>query len=235
MKILTVCFARKNRYKKLLTVFKKSLHDVMPGMSYEIIKPPLFINNDKNKYRRIKKDVKYAFDIAVNYVLKSKELIAVCDVDLMFLRSIKNIVDKEFDIAITVRNRNKAKCNTGIWFYRPSKRSRLFVKKWMQNTNYLINNFVEKTDFIRSHGGIDQAGLHMTVGNKLDINLLELPCLEWNATQSEWKDLNKKTRVVHIKSKLRLACFDRLDNELLKEILKPIIKKWKGYCNDKKI
>jgi len=45
--------------------------------------------------------------------LKVKELTAVCDIDLMFLKDISDIQEMDFDIAVTKRN-FKAPINSGV-------------------------------------------------------------------------------------------------------------------------
>lgn len=228
MNIVTVCFERKKEFAKLLKVFQKSAKATMPNVNLKIIKPVMPENRDNNKYRRRKRDNAFAFATAARYALKSKELIAVADVDLMFIKSIEDVADLDFDIAITVRPKQKrAKYNTGLWFLKPSERSKLFIRKWIQKTNYLMKNFVRFTDYILSKSGIDQASLCMTMDRIKDIKIIELPCQEWNATQSEWENVNEKTRVIHIKSQLRLAVFNKKKD--IAEYMFPLIKIWKGF------
>jgi hypothetical protein len=225
MKIITAFFARKSFYNKLLRVFKNSCKSVMPGIKIEIIKP---LKPHKNIDH--KRDTAFAFLDAAYYVLKQRELIAVCDCDMMFLKSIEYIEDKEFDIAVTTRD--KIKFNTGLWFYRPSERSRLFVIEWINQTKKIMENFCRYEEFCHEHGGIDQASLFVTVKKlKRKIKLLELPCSEWNSTQSEWKEVDKNTRIVHIKSKLRLLCSGRIDPATSADIkyLLPLKEKWESF------
>lgn len=225
MKIITVFFARKKQYNKLLKVFTNSLVSAMPEIQYEIIKMPLPVYKNVDH----KLDTAHAFIEAAEYCMGHKEFLAVADCDLMFLKSIEDIKQMQFDIAITVRNKkSKMKYNTGLWFFRPTQRSYNFLKQWIKNTKKLMNNFKRYEDFCWLHGGIDQASLYLTMKKYKDkTSILELPCQEWNATQSEWLKVNKKTRVVHIKSKLRLSVFGKI--EVKNNKIKRLIDRWKDF------
>lgn len=222
MKIAAVYFERKSKFIKYKRVFLNSIQKQMPDNPVDIIRPVMPPNIDH------KRDTAFAFLTACEYALKSKENLAVCDIDLMFIKSILDIEKTKFDIAITVRQ-GKMKYNTGLWFYKPNKRSRYFIKRWIKNTQYLMDNFCENEEFSWTHGGIDQASLHMTIEQIKDIKILELPCIEWNATQSEWKHVTKDTRVIHVKSKLAQACFGK--KKVLEEYpyLEPLVKTWRKH------
>ena len=235
MKIITTYFLRKKWYYKLLQVFKKSVKKTMPNIDLEVLKniPPL--NEITDKYKKRKKDVEFAFTQVADYILKSKseEVIAVCDVDLMFLKSIEDIENLSFDIALTVRE-SKTKYNTGLWFCRPTKKTKIFIKKWLKNTCYLMKKFEKRLKYILAQGGIDQAGLYMTLQKNpnMNIKIIELPCQEWNATQSEWKFVDENTRMIHIKSLLRNAIFNKLAVEKIPDYFKPLILKWRNYFDN---
>lgn len=221
MKIISVCFERSGKYGKLATVFEKSLKAVMPAMRYEIIKPKMPPNIDH------KRDTAFAFLAAAYYVLKQKELIAVCDIDMMFLKPITDASMMRFDIAVTTRN--KMKYNTGLWFYRPNSRSKMFVRKWIAYTKIIMGNFCKYEGFSWENGGIDQASLRWAVDKVKNIKVLELPCQKWNSTQSEWKNADEETKIIHIKSKLRTIIFKKLPCPDELSYLKPFIQKWRSY------
>lgn len=223
MKIITVFFARSNKYHKLLKVFENSLKAHMIDVDYERIDIPKPENIDH------KRDTAFAFLAAAKHALYHKKgILAVADCDLMFLKSIESISNYDFDIAITTRN--KMKYNTGLWFMRPTKAAQKFIIQWIIKTNYLKDNFCEKEGYCWEFGGIDQAALHDTIKKNKKAKVLELPCVEWNATQSEWKNINDHTRVIHIKSALREFCCKPKKKPGEKyEYLKPLIEKWRDY------
>ena len=222
MKIITIFFARKKQYNKLLRVWVNSLKKSMPKVNYEIIQ----IKKPKNIDH--KRDTAFAFLAACEYALKSKEILAICDIDLMFLKDITEIEKKDFDIAITIRK--KMKYNTGVWFFKPTPQAKQFLQKWIKNTQRLINNFCKNEDFCWKHGGIDQASLYLTIKKDKKTKILELPCNEWNATQSEWNTIKMhKVRIVHIKSKLRLAVFNKITIPPEHKNMNMLKNKWKEF------
>ena len=223
MKLITVCFERKKQFKTFLKVFKKSAKRTMPKVKTIIIKPPMPPDIDH------KRDTAFAFLAAAEYALRSREPLAIADVDLMFVKSIWDIWCHKFDIAITVRNREHMKYNTGLWFYRPTEASKEFIRDWIKITKKLMNNFCENETFVWEWGGIDQASLYLALRKSKNIKVLELPCIEWNATQSEWKHIDNKIRVIHVKSKLRLAAFGKIKVPPEMDYLNPILKMWKWY------
>jgi hypothetical protein len=224
MKIIAIYFQRKPAYKKMARVFENSLVSCMPAVKYEIVK----IKHPKNIDH--KRDCAYAFLAAANRVLREKELTIVCDIDLLFLKPILDIANFNFDIAVTVRK--SIPYNTGLWAYRPTARARQFIEKWIYYTHTIMKNFCKYEGFSWDNGGIDQASLKWTMDknqNNCIATVKELDCQEWNATQSEWKLINNKTRVIHYKSKLRKACFkDDFNYEKL-EYLKPLVRIWRDF------
>lgn len=226
MTIMTAFFARKKKYNALLKVFKNSMRAIMPKVKFRLLKIKKPENIDH------KRDTAFAFIAAAKYALAhNKGILAVADCDLMFLQSIEDINRLQFDIAVTTRN--KMKYNTGLWFMKPTARAKKFIERWIFNTEIIMNNFCKYEDFCWQHGGIDQASLFMTLQKNKKASVLELPCQIWNATQSEWRNVDYNTRVIHIKSKLRLAVFGKLtvDKEGEFNYLLPLIKKWRSFLS----
>lgn len=224
MKLVTVFFARSKAYQKFLTVWLKSAKKYMPDIPIKIIKPK------KTKSIDHKRDTAIAFLEAAKYALNSDEPLMITDVDMMFTGRIDTIRNRKFDIAVTVRD-YRAKYNTGLWFYRPTDGAKRFLVSWIYNTKWIVKNFKKCTELIGTHGGIDQASLWMTINLKhiRKINILELPCQIWNACQTEWENVNKRTKIVHVKSKLRLTATGRNKVPEDMQYLKPLIKKWRSY------
>jgi hypothetical protein len=216
------------RIDAMFKVFKASALAVMPTAEIVEVKfPPL---DPKNRALMINQ----AFVAAAKEAIKTQEPCAVCDVDLMFLRSIDDAFASDFDVAVTTRD--KMKYNTGLWFYRPSGEE--FVSDWIDNSIRIyekVHGPRPDKDYITKnaeHGGIDQTALAATRAiwehlYEKKIGVLELPCKEWNATQSEWEFVDSFTRVVHVKSQLRNACFNR--NIAVPKGCSAIVKQWGEY------
>lgn len=210
MKILSSFFDRNKQYGPLRTVFERSAAAVMPDIPVEIRNMPMPIKIDH------KRDTAWAFLDAANYVLESNEDIAVCDIDLMFTGDISKAFEHDFDIGITVRE-GKHPYNTGVWFSRPTQPARDFVYRWIELTELLIDTYEKNYPFIHSHGGIDQASLAMAMVEQHMAEVHQFPCVEYNAEQSCWKDMDHRTRVVHIKSGLRKYCLTGIADDKLRE------------------
>lgn len=231
MKVISSCFTRKKgigkykdvNYDKLKSVFINSAKDNFPHIETIVydMKPP--------KPKTWRHDLAYASLEVSRNVLKEKELIAVCDIDVMFINDISDIEEKNFDIAITVRDW-KHPLNSGVWFYRPNERSRSFVEAWIKNKLKIMKNVNKHQKKIDKYAGINQASLQMTIDElKNDVNILELPCPIWNATQTEWKKITNETKIIHIKSELRKFCLGLWKMKKGYEYLTPLINKFKGY------
>lgn len=201
MKILSVYFNRNGAYRPLRKVFEASARRFMPDASIEILELPMPRAIDH------KRDTSTAFIAAAERVLEDNVSVAVCDIDLMFRGSIEPAMDATKAIGITTRESFKHPYNTGVWFFRPGLGSREFIYKWVNETKRLVRDFDAELEYILEHGGIDQAALDAVI--KRDPNLAHVArfdCMEYNAEQSCWAGMTEKTRVVHIKSGLRIAC-----------------------------
>jgi hypothetical protein len=228
--ILTVCYDRDGRYQRLLNVFERSARAVMPNVGIEVLDEDGSEQN-KPKAHAHKLNTAVAFIDAANWAVASGLRVAVCDVDLMFLRSIDSVWKREFDVAVTVRS-GGARYNTGIWFMRPNKRARAFVEEWARITKVLSDTYPDRAEEIGKDGGIDQHGLRLAIKGNAGARIVELPCHEWNATQSEWDKINRITRVVHIKSMLRRAVLGDVEEGMVVTPyvakLAKIWKRWEG-------
>ena len=224
MKIISIFFQRKPYFGKLKKVFENSLLSCMPHVNYEIIqmKKPKKIDH--------KRDCAYAFLEAAKKVLIQRELTVVCDIDLLFLKPIFDIQKFNFDIAITVRK--SIPYNTGLWVYNPTDRAKKFLDKWVIYTQTIMKNFSKYEQFSWDNGGIDQASFSWLMKknkNNEIATVKKLDCQEWNATQSEWNKIDNKTKIIHIKSKLRKACFNKNFNFDEYEYLKPLVQIFKDF------
>lgn len=234
MILVTHLFPDQEEYQKLLCVFKESAFQTMSGVNIKIVETerPVLTEEQTTNHREVHHYyTSQAFIDLANVVLDLNEEVAVCDVDLMFLRSVNDFWAKypHADMAFT-RREYKHPLNTGIWFYRPTKNSKRFVKKWIQYTKDLTRNFAKgKRKLINLDSGIDQASLRLTMETCPKISRRWLPCVEWNATQSEWHHITPDTRVIHVKSLLRDVIMGRKELPESREYLQPIVDKWKRH------
>jgi hypothetical protein len=141
---------------------------------------------------------------------------------MMFLKPVTDVDVKNYDLAITTRN-SRMKYNTGLWIYTPHAKKQ--VMTWRAYTQYYADNLTRLYEEIWSWGGIDQIALRDMLKTYPELKVLELPCQEWNAEQTAWSYVDNRTRVVHIKSKLRQAVEG-------KDINDPAIKELAGIAKN---
>lgn len=195
MKIIAAMMESAGYYARLRRVFERSAAAVMPSVPIEVIELGARAGTRQDAMAD-------CFVAAAERAIEIGGEVAVCDLDLMFLREIESAFASSFDVAYTVRD-TSLRYNTGIWFMQSS--GRLFVERWIGWTRKIQASPRAWRGELATLGGIDQLALHFTISERNGFSLLELPCREWNATQSEWSAVDDTTRVVHVKSALRRA------------------------------
>lgn len=196
MKIVSVYFDEKPIYRTLRRIYENSLRAVMPDIESVILEP----GKQNREHYSHKLDTAAGFIAAANYVVQQEEICAVVDIDILWRKRIDDLWMGQYDLAVTVRE-TKAKYNTGLWIYTPHARKAVTI--WKLYTKYYADNLTRLHDEIWSWGGIDQIALRDTIKECPELKVIELPCQEWNAEQSTWHRVNEKTRLIHLKSKLR--------------------------------
>lgn len=200
MKIIAAMMESGGYYARLRHVFERSAAAVMPGVKIEVLELGARAGTRQDAMAD-------CFVAAAERAIEAGGEVAVCDLDLMFLREIESVFAQPFDVAYTVRD-TLLRYNTGLWFMRPSGCG--FVERWIGWTRKIQASPKSYRAELLTFGGIDQVALFYSIGGQVIgsqywSDLLELPCREWNATQSEWAAVDGSTRVVHVKSALRRA------------------------------
>ena len=131
------------------------------------------------------------------------EPLVLMDADMLVLRDISDVFDRDFDVAVTVRPEG---LNSGILFLRPNERSRWFMRAWQKMTALLLERPDGGEHFLHGHyGSVDQAAMMILLGIPVEYGcmVLKLDCSEWNACQEHWDDVGDETRMLHVKGRLR--------------------------------
>lgn len=149
------------------------------------------------------------------------------DVDTFALRSLDALWDRAFDVAYTVRAGQRYPFNAGVIALRVNDRSRAFMARWAaENTRMYVDRHYHRA-YHRAYGGINQASLGALLeaeDRAPTVLRTMLPCQEWNCEDTSWADFNDETRIVHLKSNLRMVLFHRS----VSPALQPIVRKWKA-------
>lgn len=131
------------------------------------------------------------------------------DTDTMILRPLDDLWDRPFDFAYTTKV-SRFPFNSGVVAFRASDRVRRFVAAWRDENLRMLEDRVHHQVWRKKYGGINQAALgHMLEqGLHRELQVAELPCLEWNCEDAHWDLFDPAvTRIVHLKSGLRQVIF----------------------------
>jgi hypothetical protein len=144
--------------------------------------------------------------------------ILLIDCDTFVVGPLDAIWDEPFDIAYTVKVpgwqhipkeqwQPKIPFNSGVVFVRVSPRVREFFRVWREENLVMLRDRDHHRQWRGVYGGINQAALGRAIqsGWLTQLDLKEIPCQVWNCEDSSWAKFDEATRIVHVKSALRLA------------------------------
>lgn len=137
------------------------------------------------------------------------------DVDTFVVRPLDDIFDgTHFDFAYTERETGASlfPLNAGVILVRVSERVRAFMELWRSENRKMLTDPLYHRPWNRKYAGINQAALGKVLESRaaadLGVAVARLPCAEWNCEDSAWTQFDPaRTRIVHLKSALRLAVF----------------------------
>lgn len=152
------------------------------------------------------------------------------DADTAIVNPIDDIWEREFDIAYTSK-RSRFPFNLGVIFVRVSAPARAFFAAWTAENRHMLQKKVVHRQYRERFGGINQASFGRTLETDAvrGVNLLGIPCVEWNCEDSAWESFDpRKTRIVHVKSALRRAIFDNDKDAMAKPGVPKLAEMWKA-------
>jgi len=133
------------------------------------------------------------------------------DADTVILRPLDSVWETAFDVAYTTRPAtSRFPLNAGVIFVRVSDRSRAFLRAWRDENRQMLKDTDRHQPWRKKFGGINQAALGAVLASPraADMAIARLPCAEWNCEDSTWPLFDPAvTRILHVKSQLRLAIF----------------------------
>lgn len=207
MKILVVQFdySQSERYDRLLSVFRKSAEVNCPAAEVvvERIDPP------KKTKRKIGLSSNWhKFKVWNRFVQDQRngEHVILMDADMLILGDMRPAFSHEFDIGLTVRTKANWKYNGGVVFVKVSEATKDFLRTWgeIDERMYLDEKF--HAPYSKKYKGQNQSSLGWMVEHNETVKIKEFPCAVWNACNEDWQQIDDRTRVIHLKSNLRLAC-----------------------------
>lgn len=156
--------------------------------------------------------------------------ILLIDADTFFTNPIDDIWEQDFDLAYTVK-RSQFPFNLGVIFVRVSDHTRTFFTAWTEQNRRMLLHKVIHRQYRSRFGGINQASFGRVLETQaaLAVNLLGIPCSEWNCEDSAWSMFDPAdTRIVHVKSALRRAIFDSSKEDMAKPGVARLVEMWRG-------
>lgn len=213
-------------YKRLLDVFVKSINATMPEAEVKsICIPAPRIQSFKRGMTSNTEKLKIWVNELENF--PEGEHIIFADCDMLAVKDISDIWEKDFDIAVTERKHSHYRWNGGIVFVKNNERSREFFRLWLKINMEMYTNYRMHEPWRRKYAGMNQAAFgYVMEKEKFRAKLINVPCLIWNCCNEDWGRIDPDTRLIHIKGGLRKACLNlmRVNPSLVN-----IVNMWRQY------
>lgn len=150
------------------------------------------------------------------------------DADTFVTGALDALWDHAFDVAYTARPEGaRYPLNAGVVAVRVSDDSRAFVAEWLAHDALFLKDREAHRAWRKKYGGMNQASLGAVlesgVAARLGLDVAALPCAIWNAEDTAWETVGPETRIVHVKSALRMMVFGMLSQARLR----PLARMWK--------
>lgn len=137
--------------------------------------------------------------------------ILLLDADTFVTAPLDPLWDHAFDVAYTARDASRYPLNAGVIAVRVSPAARAFMHLWLAQDAALMRNRDAHRAWRQKYGGMNQASLGAVMEEAVPLmdgfRLRALPCVHWNAEDTAWARFGPETRIVHVKSALRMTAF----------------------------
>jgi len=201
---------------RLLDALKRSAAANSPELELEIMHPEPHKETDPDRFAPKLR----AWSAAVHYF---KEDLLLLDADCLLLGDVTVLPVDEFDVAHAPRPGN-FRYNTGVVFVRPSEKTRLMMRVWLNRTEFWGLSKPLRRQARRGYLGTDQAAFAEALELLPELRVHELDYTEWNLCQDFGK-LTPATRVLHLKGGVHRMClageFDKLHPN--------VVRQWRKY------
>jgi hypothetical protein len=231
-RIESVWFGRQARFERMAAVFRATAEQHCPGWDLNLrhVDEQQMPAHRSARQGHVSNTQKLEdWNDTVQAASDGARLLLI-DADTFFVNPIDDIWAMDFDIAYTVK-RSRFPFNLGVIFVRISDPVRRFFEAWVAMNRKMLMSKVLHRQYRDRFGGINQASFGRTLETDAvrGVNLLGIPCVEWNCEDSAWADFDpRKTRIVHVKSALRRALFDDSKDDMAKPGVSRLVEMWKG-------
>jgi hypothetical protein len=233
IKIISVQFSFDNdkKYETLLNVLKYSAKVNMPKAKFVDLRLDAPEVEEVPGYKMLISNT-YKLEKWIEEINKCKDgdYIALVDADMLILRDFSRVFNYRFDVAYTYRTSGYLPLNGGVIFVKVNDLSKDFFNKFYRINLHFLKNKKEHDKYRKIYAGMNQAAFGwMLEESNHPAHVLALPCPIWNVCNEDWKNMDESAYILHIKSKLRLMCFNQKrptpDVERLVDL-------WQGYYNE---
>ncbi|MFW6074460.1 MAG: putative nucleotide-diphospho-sugar transferase [Chloroflexota bacterium] len=207
MKIVGIVFDYNegNRYERLTRVWAKSIEVNCPAAEVTILKidPPKQTKRKiglSSNWHKFKRWVDFARD------QRDGENVILMDTDMIVLNDLRPAFNEDFDIGLTVRTKANWKYNGGVVFVKISDATREFLRQWGEIDERMYRDEKFHAPYSKKYKGQNQSSLGYMVEHNESLKIREFPCAIWNACNEDWIYIDDNTKVIHLKSNLRLSC-----------------------------
>lgn len=232
MRLATALFPesglRGGQFKRLCGALVQSALENSPATPIDVFEaedpPP--VGQDSRRQGLIDNTQKMLIWDQVIQGAEDGELIGLLDCDTLVLGDMREVEKIEFDVTWTVRPPGSPfPFNSGVVFARVSDRVRSFFERWKDANVRLLYDYKMHEPLRAVFGGINQASLGEMLVRGPGCRMEPLPCEIWNCEDTSWKSYSSDTKVLHIKSGLRKACFQGSADPHLNSLAEI----WRGY------
>jgi hypothetical protein len=207
-------------YNRLINALELSIKTNCPDDIFErhILEPKDYPDEKHIKWSY------YANSMKLRYWSKllenETENICFIDGDTIVLGDINHVFDNDYDLAYTLRSKGvRIPVNGGVLFVRSNERSKAFFRKWSEINNRMIKDPVFHKKYYPKYAGINQASFGWMLENYTDAKLISVPCAVYNACDAvDWINPTAETKIIHIKSNLRMQCLYGLINKQYRKV-----------------
>jgi hypothetical protein len=207
MKVLGVVFdyGNKERYAKLVRVWRKSIELNCPSAEIHVaeIAPPT-----ETKRKIGLSSNWHKFKLWQRFIAEQPdgEHVILMDVDMVVLQDLAPAFDRQFDIGATRRTKANWPYNGGVVFVRVNQRTKAFLEQWAEIDERMYRDEKFHAPYSHKYKGQNQSSFgYMLEHNTTGAEIVDFPCAVWNACNEDWSNIDDDTRVIHLKSQLRLV------------------------------
>jgi len=214
MIILSVVFKYgddKKGYGRLVRVLEESIHVNFPAAKAEIIETAPPSRNGRRGMAQHLGANTHKLRIWNDFIQQATEPVVLSDCDMMVLHDFSEVFEGNFDIGYMVRtgraNKRRIPYNGGVVFVKPTEGGKRFIKIWKDINDVMDKDAAFHKQYRAVYAGMNQASFGYLMEHPVEgVTLKQFPCRIYDACSEDWDTLDmEKTKIVHIKSKLRKA------------------------------